>query len=132
MTRVTVPASEVIETLREVVAEQPDYTYEAPAHMAGEGAPLSCFYVHVGGNDEPDTPGCLVGHVLNRLGVPLDRLAMYEGTGSGGMLASVLEITGPLDEIYRVDEALALAQDAQDNGSTWADALEAATRKPGE
>ncbi|MGW1859348.1 hypothetical protein [Streptomyces collinus] len=132
MTRVTVPASKVIETLREVVAEQPDYTYEAPAHMAGEGAPLSCFYVHVDGNDEPDTPGCLVGHVLNRLGVPLDRLAMYEGTGAGGMVAAVLDVTGHPDEVGNVVDVLAFTQDAQDNGSTWADALADATRLHGE
>lgn len=129
MERITVPASKVLETLSKVASERPEYVYEAPAHMTEDRA-LTCFYVHE--TDGEQTPGCLVGKVLNVLGIPLERLSAYEGTGAYSVTERVLDVQGEPDAISDVLNSLAAAQDAQDNGATWGDALERATRKPGE
>lgn len=110
--------TKVLETLREIVAEQPDYVYKSPEHQRGVFA--RCFYVHT----DPAVPhdidkavaGCLVGHVLNRLGVSLLELKQHEGEdakyaadnlGLGSVAGCVLQ----------------RAQGAQDDGETWAGAL---------
>ncbi|MGN7135826.1 hypothetical protein [Streptomyces pseudogriseolus] len=77
MTAEVITDEKALSVLREVVAERPEYTYKAPEYMCEEGS--SCFYVH---NDEDGTPvgaGCAIGVVLHRLGVPLEKLAGYEG-----------------------------------------------------
>lgn len=130
MGRITVPAAKVLETLKAVASEHPDYVYAAPAEMTA-GRVLTCFYVHETDGDQ-DAPGCLIGRVLHELGVPLASLSSYEGTGAYSVAALVLDITGQPDEIAGTIRALATAQDAQDNGATWGDALAEATRKPGE
>lgn len=113
-------ADKVTETLKAVVAESPDKVYAAPAHMVtvdydGKPVGMTCFYVHKDESGE-QTCGCLVGVVLNRLGVPLETLATYEGTGADGVGSAL-----GLDEDTRT--LLTIAQSAQDNGATWGDAL---------
>lgn len=130
MERITVPAAKVLETLTAVATENPGYVYAAPEHQASES--LSCYYVHKDENGENVTPGCLVGKVLNVLGVSLEALSRYEGSGAYSVTATVLEVTGQPDEIRAAHDALGIAQNAQDAGATWGDALERATRKPGE
>jgi hypothetical protein len=122
----SVTTGRVMETLRDVVAEQPEYIYEAPEHMAHrhvmEG--VACFYVHTDADGGIATSGCVVGAVLNRLGVPLDALADWEGYGAFTVSRKVMSM--PMEARY----ALARAQDAQDFGGTWADALAAAENPP--
>jgi hypothetical protein len=121
---IKVDATKVMDTLRTVVAERPDYVYEAPEELVTDGA--SCFYVH------GDAPGCLVGQVLNRLGVPLTDMERYEGTGAYSLLPHVVELTGDPDAADDVATALTEAQYQQDQGVTWSKALELATRRIGE
>ncbi|MEW2302590.1 hypothetical protein AB0958_21900 [Streptomyces sp. NPDC006655] len=137
MQRISVPASKVKETLRAVVAERPDYVYELPAHMVGttlDGVPVtegSCLYVHTA-EDGTRSPGCLVGHVLARLGAPLEKFEPLEGTGACNVVPVFLDITGEPDDVREAELELVYAQCEQDGEATWADALEVATRKPGE
>jgi hypothetical protein len=105
-------------TLREVVADHPEHVYTAPDHMADDY--LSCYYVHVDADGGNQRPGCLIGVVLNRLGVPLDVLATREGSGAYVVTSSLVETSSD------VANALERAQDKQDNGATWAEALAAA------
>lgn len=98
---------QVMTTLRAVVAERPDYVYE---EIAGDD---SCLYVHNG------APSCLVGHVLFRLGLPLDVLSENEG-GSPGMSVREFGIS------HRAADVLDIAQARQDVGESWGDALAAA------
>lgn len=110
--------TQIISTLREVVAERPDYVYKAPAHMEGaiSGA---CFYVHTDGG--AGKPGCIVGYVLNRLGVPLADLTVWEGT-------SALEVAAEFGVSDEAARTLNHAQIVQDGGESWSAALESAER----
>ncbi|WBP87026.1 hypothetical protein [Kitasatospora cathayae] len=116
--RVTLSDNQIMTTLREVVAERPYFIYSPPEHHDDDTA--RCYYVHVDENGDNETPGCLVGAVLNRLGVPLDVLAKYEGSGAGSVSRAVANVSDT------AALALAVAQDAQDNGAAWSRALEAA------
>ncbi|MDH6123845.1 MULTISPECIES: hypothetical protein [unclassified Kitasatospora] len=109
---------QVLETLREVVAERPELVYEAPTHQRDDADPGMCFYVHYDADGENPTAGCLIGTVYNRLGVPLEELARYEGRpanalGSGGLVQVSRAMT----------TLLVWVQEDQDQGRTWAEAL---------
>ncbi|MGW9170130.1 hypothetical protein [Streptomyces decoyicus] len=107
-------------TLRAVVAEKPGFVYEPP-----DGPDGGCMYVH---EDEHgrQVPGCLVGHVYNRLGASLDALSLNEGHGPS-FVASDPAVR--LDLSFRALHALAEAQKSQDMGDTWSEALGAAERE---
>lgn len=113
MDKIITTDDEVMATLRAVVAERPDYVYEAPEEDG-------CVYVADG------TPSCLVGHVLHRLGVSLEALSVLDMNGG---LAAWRAVPGVLDGVSgsTVDRLWA-AQTAQDNGDTWGEALEYADR----
>lgn len=110
---ITVSGERVIEVLREVVAERPDYVYAAPPEMTTGAA--SCFYVH--GEGEAATPGCVVGAVLNRLGVPLSELAGHEGSPAQRVAEKLLETDSDVASMLRQ------VQEEQDQGTSWGDAL---------
>jgi hypothetical protein len=115
---------QVMTTLRQVVNERPEYVYTAPKHMRDfEGDP-SCFYVHTDVNGGASEPGCVVGAVLNRLGVPLESLAEWEGASAHAVAMRVCYMPP------RTAAALSRAQDAQDNGTTWERALASAELVP--
>lgn len=109
---------EIRDALRAVVAEKPDYIYRAPQHMnpANEG---TCYYVHTEDDDEEDlTPGCLVGCVLDRLGIPLESLREHEGDSADSVVSSYLPQASK-----RTLNVLYEAQNFQDRRQTWAVAL---------
>lgn len=108
---------QVSDTLKAVVAEQPEYVYAKPAELKSPGNDR-CLYVH------GDKPGCGVGHVLHRLGVPLSFLAEYEGVG-----ASILAVR--LDLPWRASVLLEHFQHAQDDGRPWVEALATAEQRTG-
>jgi hypothetical protein len=116
--RINVTESRVMDVLREVVAERPDYVYKAPGHQVA--GLESCFYVHTDAEGNDPKPGCLVGAVLHRLGVPLEELAEREGTGAYIVASELLCTT------MGAAHALDYAQSCQDAGDTWAGALSAA------
>lgn len=130
-----ITAQQVIETMREVVAEKgEDYVYPKEEgiwvdrddntvrgdEVNVETDPfLSCAYLTV-----DDQPSCIVGHVLHRLGVDHKILGDAETVsatvfGTGGHHA----LTGK----HRLDEGaariLSAAQQVQDNGAAWGLAL---------
>lgn len=123
--RIKVTEAQVIETLRAVVAERPDHVYNAPDHMRSEDNGNECFYVHVDANGESPEAGCVVGVVLDRLGVPLDQLEGWEATGADTVAPMVLETTSDIVAL------LGHVQYRQDHGKTWSEALaEAETYLP--
>lgn len=94
-------------TLRIVALERPDYVYEKPIVYGGK----ACLYAYQG------EPSCLIGQVLHRLGLPLDRMPENE----------------PIGRVWRdlgIERDTALlwqaAQGVQDNGGTWGIAFKAA------
>jgi hypothetical protein len=118
--RIKATEAQVMSTLRAVVAERPGYVYNAPEHMRTEDNGNECFYVHVDRHGGRPEAGCLIGAVLSRLGVPLAELAKWEHFGVSVMAGAVVEAS------VDVVSVLAIAQDRQDNGATWAKALAAA------
>ena len=103
-----------VELAREVVAEfGEDYVYpENQKRPETEGCLPSCVYVHEG------CPSCLVGHILHRHGVSLEDLSQNEFRGAWFVSG---EWAGA-DEKART--FLEGAQGSQDNGDTWAVAVE--------
>ncbi|KPC89903.1 hypothetical protein ADL27_38470 [Streptomyces sp. NRRL F-6602] len=117
MERIKVTADEVMSTLRAVVAERPDYVYARPE---ADNRAAACLYVHH--DDGTAKPGCLVGTVLHRLGVPLVELEKVEGEGA----VSAVSTVATLEWHDAPSSALQAAQEVQDDGGTWAEALAAA------
>jgi hypothetical protein len=125
MPRITINAYDVLRTLREVADERPDYVYTTPANEPSVAS--MCYYVHT--DDEGHrVPGCLIGTVLNRLGVPLDKLRQFEGWGARELLTNIVVIVGPNADI--ASEILVRAQRYQDGSNmiipkrrTWGDVV---------
>lgn len=120
MQPINVTASDVVETLRAVVAEQPGYVYEYPGEAPDKQ--LDCYYVHPADNGGT-VPGCAIAHVLNRRGVPLDVLRGYEGMDARRVAERTLNIFGHPDDVHAALLALVTVQCAQDGGMAWGAAL---------
>jgi hypothetical protein len=126
MEKITVSAERVINTLREVASEHPDYVYETPEALRDSNyGERECWYVH----PYPAGPvaGCIVGQVLVRLGVPLDVLGEYEHRPARGVVPALLDITGLASS--NAHTMLAAAQSAQDGAADYGD-YEDGTRIP--
>lgn len=120
---------QVMKTLADVVAENPEKVYAAPEHMKSVDRDyplhnLSCFYVHTDEGGTNPKPGCLVGAVLHRLGVSLEYLSKNEGRGAAVM-------TGELGLPDETRSVLDHVQGRQDDGATWEQALRSATTDDG-
>lgn len=99
----------IMATLKAVVAENPEHIYVRPADYTMPGEP--CLYVH------GDVPGCVIGRVLHRLGVPLSDLRDNEGVSAYVLLHGGFGIS--VEMAYFLDAV----QGSQDGGSTWGSAL---------
>lgn len=118
-----VTPDQAIATLRDVVNGREDYVYSAPAHQESPGA--TCFYVHTDAETGESYPGCVAGHVLNRLGVPLSLLEVYEQTRVSTVVNSLAETPErhvPENVAY-LGHILDRAQQCQDTGGTWGESL---------
>lgn len=119
-----VDADTVIQTLRECVAERgEDHVYLAPGE---DGPGHSCFYWHHKYNEdgnETGAPGCIIGLMLTKLGVPKDVLDQYEGQTVTEMFRR------PHPDLVLTEDAANVARSAQlaqDYGDPWGEALEKA------
>jgi hypothetical protein len=93
--------------MRKAVAEYgSDYVYQSY-----NGS--TCLYVF------GDKPSCLVGQVLVRAGVPVEAFTPFANSNRIGAVVEDL----PVDISSPLVAALAVAQDVQDNGRTWGEAL---------
>ncbi|WP_018565013.1 hypothetical protein [Streptomyces sp. PsTaAH-124] len=115
---------QILGTLAEVVRENPDKVYKIPESMRFTSDDRSCFYVHKN-EDGTKSPGCIVGQVLHRLGVPLKDFKRAEGLGSNFAM-SMLGITGVGQETAGL---LRKVQYYQDCGRSWSDALQRALKE---
>lgn len=113
---IVLTTEEVTEHLRAVMAEfGPDHVYDK------KGEQIVCYYVEYetlgenGLRENPQAPGCLVGQILFRAGVPLEALAEFDNIGS---IEAVIE-----REYVQVPEAcnqaLCELQQSQDGGDHW-------------
>lgn len=101
--------------MRQIALEMPDKTVPS----------MGCQYA-----TELQTPGCLVGHALHRLGWSVEELANLDTAPTARQTTDI----GSLINYGRIeadDEAkryLVLAQIAQDRGQTWMDSVTAAEK----
>jgi len=112
---------EVTEAFKAVVAEHGhDMIYSRDLEP---GESIYCKYVVDG------KPSCLVAHILHRLGVPLDYLAVREGVDATRVLGrcgpdAPVDVTGlNISVSVRAANALSAAQSSQDAGHCWGSAL---------
>ena len=107
----TIDGRRALELLIDVVDQYgPETVYEKVPLPDGDGN--GCVYVYLG------EPSCLVGHALVRAGAPISGLNI---SSPAALLDSHFPSIG--SAAARVFQA---AQDKQDTGETWGDALDAA------
>jgi hypothetical protein len=130
-TKPTVGAEKLIQTIRDVADDNPDYVYEAPEHMKVTASDPLCYYVHTSADGLK--AGCLIGKALNTLGVPLEVLKANEGAGAGSLIPRVLDLTGSSEAVYSAISFAVYAQSAQDGAESvtdtrmpWGEAVQAA------
>lgn len=80
-------------------------------------------------NLKPVESHCIVGVVLNDLGLPLEALGAFENTSVNAIYADRDSL--PFDIDAEGWEALGEAQSRQDDGQSWGDAADAADRRVG-
>jgi hypothetical protein len=105
----------VVTLLGDIAADRPDYIHEPD--------PVSGCYLYL--DADGTGPGCIVGHVLTRLGATVEFLAAREGVRADHVAAAMrgMDLT---DVSWDV---LLRAQDLQDAGKSWgAVAADAARR----
>lgn len=102
----------LIKAIREVASANAERVYTKPDDS------VYCLYVHTDAGDL--TPGCLIGHALHRLGVPLERMHGVTGNASDLMSALGIDVSNAVRH-YAVD-----AQGCQDTRMTWSAAVRVA------
>jgi hypothetical protein len=112
----------VTETFRQILAEFGDQAvYVRPPDAESNAA---CLYVHDGATGP--RPGCIVGHLLHRLGVSYEALRAREGYTANAILFGN-DPDNPLKLLLRLPLSLAdrirAVQIAQDHGKTWGEAV---------
>ena len=116
----TTEVEQVLTILDQVVAEfGHDYVYQPP----GPGD-FACLYVH--GKLWYRKPGCLVGQVLHRMGVPLRELAKND---KNNVAVTSNSFSVPIVLHDDTKKVLAEAQRTQDNDQTWGQARDDAYAK---
>ncbi|MEU5577803.1 hypothetical protein ABZ791_10620 [Streptomyces huasconensis] len=121
--RTVLTDSQVLSALRQIAAESPEKVYEAPGNMRDGWD--TCYYVHRD-EDGTESPGCIVGQVLHRLGVPL---ADLKGVETLGAITVVQRITEGVSDGVAV--FLREVQRKQDRGYAWGEAVADALEEHG-
>lgn len=122
-----VGATKVIELLRAVVAEKGEgFKYSNPEWTHMENNTMKCFNFH------GDEPGCIVGHVLGKLGVTAEMARTVGVAGSSSACNSVWALAS--DDAFEwrfTPEAMNVlteAQGHQDSGHSWGESLKVAEK----
>lgn len=124
----SVTDAQMLDALRQVAMEKPEYVYTAPEHMKGDFEGASCFYVHFG-DDEDDSsliPGCMVGAALHRLGIPLNLLGQHETRPARWVVRDFFPDVAP-----ETAQIFTRAQGWQDSGEPWGAAYRKAVQPDG-
>lgn len=121
MEKISVTYAQVLEVTQRIADENPGKVYRAPEHMRASGP--KCYYVHTN-EDAAKTPrsaGCIVGSVLNDLGVPLESLQQCEANPAWLPIGAFLDF--PEEDGRRIYDFLGYAQVRQDEGTPWGKAV---------
>lgn len=119
MTNLTDDEREALRIMREIVAEKgADYVYpDSEKRLDSLCSEPICQYARYDEDGNVVAPSCIVGHYLTRTGVSLGDLSIHEGTAA-------IQVV-PFSPGSRLAEAFNRAQEAQDDGLTWGEALRA-------
>lgn len=102
-----------LDTLKDVVKENPDYVYAEDEKFLDDFDEVSCLYF-----GEDRKPACVVGHVFDRLSVDPDVVMAHNGMPFG--FNYFRELFSGLSSDFI--EHVSIVQRYQDEGSTWAEA----------
>lgn len=105
-----------------------DYVYTNPnGEMATiDGGITDCFYVDESGDDA--VPSCIVGHVFHAMGIPVLDMLKIEGSSVNSDVTEDLLRDNSIQVTPRATRLLYSAQDLQDSGHTWGEAVDDAVR----
>ncbi|MFC8099415.1 hypothetical protein [Streptomyces sp. NPDC057363] len=117
---ITLSDKQVLTSLRSLVEENREKVYKSP----GDSALGICYYVHQDVEGKKSA-GCIVGHLLNRLGIPLEDLEEAETNGAQAAM-SIVGVTGVS---YPVQTLLRNIQRHQDTGKPWGEAFDLARKE---
>lgn len=145
MSVIHITHEDVAQALKDVVREYGEgHVYTPPRKTRGgqTSGMAGCYYTHTQaqrGDDNPDeTLGCIVGHVLNKLGISIPQLnhaAAVDDSSYGSCDAAELMRRLSRDEVAtytpEVPILLMTAQGPQDVGITWGVCLASAMRQYG-
>ena len=96
-----------------------DYVYvNRYGEQADPDTRPSCFYVHGDGATRPKEPGCIIGQLLHRLGVPLDSFSLLEGEAADSVVKKFFPRTSGAVLTFLRD-----VQHWQDGGRSWGAAV---------
>lgn len=117
-------AAELIQEVRKIAEERPGFIYSDQPN----GTHFLCSYFGRAIGDEAGGP-CIVGQALKNLEVPMEGLLEVENAGEDSDISTVLD-RGYVDIEYTGSEAMWLAkvQMKQDDGNSWAQAVEEADK----
>lgn len=109
--------AEVAKALRETVEGREDYVYDSGRINDG-----GCYYSMPNGS-----PSCLVGFVVAKLNPDaFEKVVEWEDGGDFGDVADMTNVTdGEFNISTEVRRALQAAQEKQDSGAPWGEALDA-------
>lgn len=123
---INVTLNDIRRTVEEIVSSVNDsYCYaDVPANK-GDG---DCFYVHHT-EDGENVPGCLVGQMWTKMGIPLGYMLDHNDSSSSTLFGNLLR-----DRVVTLEEAytgatttyLTTLQSSQDFGHTWRRSLDEA------
>lgn len=119
---------DALSALNDAIMEKgSDFVYvkevEARDEESGESYKV-CTYVHPDKEGNLTVPGCLVGNVMARLGVPIEKMAaINDGGMSARSLFSYLSDRNIISITEKAAGLLVNAQAHQDNEFTWGEAV---------
>jgi hypothetical protein len=114
-----------VELIERAVTER-GADYVDPGSLGGFG----CKYL------DGDVPGCIVGTALGLAGATTEQLGAMDRHGGGGYYSSMSYLidsgnlsTLPVETTEAAAEVFLAAQQQQDSGTTWGEALEVARKR---
>lgn len=120
--KIAVDVQQVADTLRSIVAENPNHMYTLPWGGVPNGIDM-CFYVH-GYETGNLTTGCIIGHLAHKLGAPLTSMAPYERHSASSLIDGLFSFPhDSTQDVYRLMSFLNNVQAHQDRGDSWGEAL---------
>jgi hypothetical protein len=117
-----VTATEIIQEVRRLAAERPDYVYDEGEEPEG-GDSIRCFYW------KDDRPSCIFGHALFRLGVTPERLQAADAVAPVGDSIESLLNRLAVGETPTETQWMGTVQRRQDDGWAWGEAVAATDRE---